>query len=124
MSPGDTVFNYCRLFWMSQTNVPVMLLDPGINGTVSLPNVNLTTFAGYAVHSWSFQSQVSFTGRRKLAIFLGGRSTDLMLFLDSIWIMRLKVVLTKGRRATEVGFSGVVATLFGESRARRICQSP
>jgi hypothetical protein len=27
--------------------------------------------------------------------------------------MRLKVVLTKGRKATEAGFSGVVATLAG-----------
>jgi hypothetical protein len=38
--------------------------------------------------------------------------------------MRLKVVLTKGRRATEVGFSGVVAALFGGHRARPICRSP
>jgi hypothetical protein len=37
--------------------------------------------------------------------------------------MRLKVVLTKGRRATKVGFSGMVVTLFGGSRARRICLS-
>jgi hypothetical protein len=29
-----------------------------------------------------------------------------MLCLDNIRLMRLKVVLTKGRRATEVGFSG------------------
>jgi hypothetical protein len=36
--------------------------------------------------------------------------------------MRLKVVLTKGRRATEVGFSGVVAALFGGPRARPIPQ--
>jgi hypothetical protein len=52
------VFSHCRFVWMSQTNVPVVLLDPGINGTASLPNVNLTTFAWYAVHTWSFQSQV------------------------------------------------------------------
>jgi hypothetical protein len=58
MSLADAVFSYCRLVWMSQTNVSVVLLDPGVNGTASLPNVNLTTLAGYAVHAWSFPSQV------------------------------------------------------------------
>jgi hypothetical protein len=123
MSPADAVFSYCRLVWMGQTNVPVMLFDPDINGTASLPNVSFTTFAGYAVHASSFSPSSSFTGRRKLATFLSGRPTGL-LCLDSIRLMRLKVVLTKGRRATEVVFSGVVATIFGGSRARRICRSP
>jgi hypothetical protein len=54
---------------MSQTNVPVALLDPGINGTASLPNENLTTFAGYAVHTWSFQSQVVFHGPKETSNF-------------------------------------------------------
>jgi hypothetical protein len=53
MSPADAMFIYDRFVWMSQTNVPMMLLDPGINRTASLPNVNLTTFAGYAVHACS-----------------------------------------------------------------------
>jgi hypothetical protein len=109
------MFSYCRLVWMSQTNVPVVLLDPSINGTASLPNVNLTTFAGYVVTPEVFSPRLSFTGRKKLAIFLGRRPTDLMLCLDSIRLKRLKVMLTTGRRATEVGFSGVVATLFGGS---------
>jgi hypothetical protein len=77
--------------------------------------VDLTTLAGYAVHAWSFKS--SFTGRRKLGIFFGGRLTDLMC-LDSSLLMRLKVVLTKGRKANETGFSGADATLFGKLRAR------
>jgi hypothetical protein len=58
MSPVDAVFSYCRLVWMSQTNAPMVLLDPGINGTASMPNVNLSTFAGFAVLAWSLQSQV------------------------------------------------------------------
>jgi hypothetical protein len=33
--------------------------------------------------------------------------------MDSIRLMRLKIMLTNGRRAIEVGFSSVVATLFG-----------
>jgi hypothetical protein len=69
MSPADAVFSYCRFVWMSQTNVSVVLLDPGINGTASLPNVNLTTFAGYAVHARSFQSQVIFHGPKKINNF-------------------------------------------------------
>jgi hypothetical protein len=42
MSPADTVFSHYRFVWLSQTNVPVVFLDPGINRTASLPNVNLT----------------------------------------------------------------------------------
>jgi hypothetical protein len=33
MSLADAVFGCSRFVWMSQRNVPVMLLDPGINGT-------------------------------------------------------------------------------------------
>jgi hypothetical protein len=69
MSPADAVFSYGRFVWMSQTNVSVVLLDPGINGTASLPNVNLTTLAWYAVHAWSFQSQVIFHGPKKISNF-------------------------------------------------------
>jgi hypothetical protein len=47
---------------MLQMNVPVVLLDPDLNGTTSLPYVNLTTFAGYAVHAWSFESQAVLKG--------------------------------------------------------------
>jgi hypothetical protein len=58
MSPADAVFSHCRFVWLGQTNVPVVFLDPGINRTASLPNVNLTTLARYAVDTRSFQSQV------------------------------------------------------------------
>jgi hypothetical protein len=54
---------------MSQTNVPVVLLDPGVNETASLPNVNLTTFAGCAVHAWSFQSQIIRHGPKETSSF-------------------------------------------------------
>jgi hypothetical protein len=69
MSPADTVFGHGQSVWTSQTKVPVVLLDPGVNGTASLPNVNLTTLAGYSTHTWRFESQESFTGQRKLVIF-------------------------------------------------------
>jgi hypothetical protein len=58
MAQAYAVFDHGRFIWMLQTNVPVVLLDPGLNGTASLPNVDLTTFAGYAVHTWSPESQV------------------------------------------------------------------
>jgi hypothetical protein len=37
----------------------------------------------------------------------------MILCLDSIWLMRLKVVLTNGRMSTDVGFAVVSGTLFG-----------
>jgi hypothetical protein len=71
-----------------------------------------------------FSPRLSFTGRRKLAIFLGGKPTDLMLCLDSTRLMRLKVVLTKGRRATEVGFSGVVALTTYQPNLKKLTTYP
>jgi hypothetical protein len=38
--------------WMLQTDVPVVLLDSGLNGTAGVPKVDLTTFVGHAVHAW------------------------------------------------------------------------
>jgi hypothetical protein len=40
--------------------------------------------------------------------FLWVRPTDFMFCLDSILLMRLKVVLMYGRKVAEAGFSGVV----------------
>jgi hypothetical protein len=69
MSPADAVFSHCRFVWLSQTNVPVVFLDPGINRTASLPNVNLTALARYAVDTRSFQSQVILHGPKKISNF-------------------------------------------------------
>jgi hypothetical protein len=52
---------------------------------------------------WSFQSQITLMGRRKLESFLGGRPTFLMFRSDSALPMRLKVALTNGKKATEAG---------------------
>jgi hypothetical protein len=35
-----------------------LVLDPGLDGTADLPDVDLTTFAGHAVYTRSFESQV------------------------------------------------------------------
>jgi hypothetical protein len=69
MSLADAMFSYCQHVWMSQTNVPVVLLGPGINGTYSLHNINFITFAGYAVHACSFKSQVFFHGLKESSNF-------------------------------------------------------
>jgi hypothetical protein len=45
---------------MLQTIVLVVLLDPGFYGMTILLNVNLTTFAGYAVNTWSLSPRSSF----------------------------------------------------------------
>jgi hypothetical protein len=107
------MFSYGRYVWMSQTNVPVVLLDSGINGTASLPNVNLTTFAGYAVHAWNFQSQVILHRPKETSNFPRLEAHRLDVVPGQHKADALKVVLINGRRAMKVGFSGVVATLFG-----------
>jgi hypothetical protein len=58
MVQADAEFFHCQFIWMVQTNMPVMLLDPDFNAAASLPNVNLTAFAGYAVHVLSLGSSV------------------------------------------------------------------
>jgi hypothetical protein len=94
--PVDVVFGYSLFVGMPQKNVTVVLHDPDFNEIASLRNVNLTTFTGYTPGLLSPRS--SFMGQRKLIIFLGGRPTDFMC-VDSIRLMRLKVVLTSGRWA-------------------------
>jgi hypothetical protein len=37
----------------------LVLLDPGLDGTAGMPNVDLTTLAGHTVHTRSLQSQVT-----------------------------------------------------------------
>jgi hypothetical protein len=43
---------------MLQTHVAQVLLDPGLNGTASLTDVDLTTLTRHAVHARSLESQV------------------------------------------------------------------
>jgi hypothetical protein len=63
------MFGYGRFVQMSQMNVLVVLLYPGITEMASLPNVNSITFAAYAVHAWSFQSQVVLHGPKQTSNF-------------------------------------------------------
>jgi hypothetical protein len=79
MAKVDAVFSHGQFIWMLQTDVPVVLLDPGFNGTADLPNVDLTTFAGYAVHAWSLESQVILHSLKESGIFIGGRAHRLVV---------------------------------------------
>jgi hypothetical protein len=65
MAPADAVFSYSRLVWLLQMNVLVVVFDAGFNGMASLPNAHVTTFAGYAVYAWSFESEVILHGLKE-----------------------------------------------------------
>jgi hypothetical protein len=122
MSPADAIFGYGRFVRMSQTNVSVVLLDPGINGTASLHNVNLTTFGGYAVHVWGFQYQVVIHRQKKTGNF-PRREAHRLDVPGSIWLMRLSRV-DKWNNGDRSGLLRGCGDFFGGLRARRICRSP
>jgi hypothetical protein len=105
------MFSYCRLVWMSQVNVPVVLLDPCNNGTASLPNVNLTTFAVYAVHAWSFRAQVAFHGPKEAINFPRRKAHRFDVVPGQHTADAIESRVKNGRKATEVGVSGMVVTL-------------
>jgi hypothetical protein len=63
----------------------------------------------------------SITGRRKLAICLGGSLTHLTLCLATNLLSRQYVVWTYGRRATEVGLSVGLEVLTAGLSAQLIC---
>jgi hypothetical protein len=78
---------------MLQTDVVLVLLDLGLNGMASLSTGDLTTLTGHAVHARSLESQVVLHRLKETGDLLVGRTTDLMLCMDSSLLMRLKVML-------------------------------
>jgi hypothetical protein len=74
-------------------DVALVLLDPGLDGMASLPDVDLTTLTGHAVYTRSLELQVILHRPKETGDLLGGRTTDLMLCLDSSLLMQLNVVL-------------------------------
>jgi hypothetical protein len=65
--------------------VTVLFINPGLDGTTGLSNVHLSILAGDGIYDTpdAFSPRSSFTGWWKLATFLGGRPTVLMLCLDT-----------------------------------------
>ena len=94
-----------RFIWMSKQYVPAVFFYSGLYRSTSLSDIHLTTLAWYNTPYTPgvLSPRSSFTGRKRLEIFLGGRPTHLMLCLASIPLGRPYVVRTYGRRATEVG---------------------
>jgi hypothetical protein len=103
MSPADAVFSHCQFVWLSQMNVPVVFLDPGINGMASLPNVNLTTFAWYAVHTRSFQSQVILHWPKKISNFPRRKSYRLDVMLGQHMTNAIEGRANKGKKGNRSG---------------------
>ena len=84
----EHLFCHCQFIRLLKPYVPVVVLYSGLCRSTTLSDVDLTTLAGYAVNHLSPQSQISFTGRKSLEIFLGGRPSHLMLCLASILLSR------------------------------------
>jgi len=49
-----TVLSHGRFLWMIQPNVPSVLVDPDLNGTSCLSNVDFPKLTGDAINSWCF----------------------------------------------------------------------
>jgi hypothetical protein len=53
---------------MIQTDISVMLLDPGFNETSCLPIAELPTFAGDDLHTWCFHVEFILDGLKETGI--------------------------------------------------------
>jgi hypothetical protein len=51
VSQVDAVFSQVRLVWMFKTDVPLMLLQPCVHGTVCLPIVDLVALARDSIYT-------------------------------------------------------------------------
>jgi hypothetical protein len=56
----DAVFGHGGIVWMMQTDVALVFLDIGLDGTAGLPELDMTTLAG------GLSPKSSFKGGRKL----------------------------------------------------------
>jgi hypothetical protein len=100
--------------------VQVVFLRPDLSRLAYLSRIDLTTSEILQTPE-VFSPMSSFIGQRKLAIFLGGRSTIFMLDLGSILLIQCKVVSVYGRMAAKVySLLGLVA-LVGGYGAQQSC---
>jgi hypothetical protein len=88
VSQVDTMLCHSLLIRMLQMDMTLTLLQPDVTSKPHLPSVQLTAFTVYTPGVLSPRS--SFTGQRKLDIFLGGMPTDLMCW-DSTLLMWLNI---------------------------------
>jgi hypothetical protein len=63
MAQTYAAFSHSQFIYVLQVDVSLVVLNPGLNGTASLPNADSTTFAGPSLHGWTLLSlKPSFTG--------------------------------------------------------------
>ena len=86
---------------MHEPDVQVVFLHPDLSRLAYLSRIDLT-ISEILQSPEVFSPMSSFTGQRKLTIFLGGRSTIFMLGLGSILLIQSKVVLVYGTMAANV----------------------
>jgi len=98
----------------------VMFLHPDLCRLAYLSSIDLTTSEMLQTPE-VFSPTSSFIGQRKLAIFLGGRSTIFVFCLGSILLMQSKAVLVYGRTVAEVYLLLVLVALDGRYWAQQSC---
>jgi len=100
--------------------VQVVFIHPDLSRLAYLSRIDLTTSEILQMPE-VFSPMSSFTGQRKLAIFLGGRSTIFMLGLGSILLIQSKAVLVNGRTAAKVYLLQGLVALVGGYGAQQSC---
>lgn len=91
---AEPVFRYRRIVVLPEPNIPVVLLQPGLNSAVGLSDIHLAAWRGRCTYPGlvSLVPGHLYTGRRKLEVFLDGRLLLLILRLNKVLLMRLRVV--------------------------------
>jgi hypothetical protein len=69
---ADAVFSHAGFIPMLQTDLALVLLDTGLDGTARLPDIDLTTLTGHAVHTRSLESQAILHRSRETGDLLRG----------------------------------------------------
>jgi hypothetical protein len=103
----NAVFGHSWLVWMLQTDMALVLLDPGLNRMVTLPDVDLTTLTWHAAHAWSwvpiYLSQAKETGN----LLGGGPQTWCCAWTAGCWWAKRSCSQRAGRWLRQVS-SGLV----------------
>jgi len=105
---------------LHEPDVQVVFLHPYLSRLAYLSRIYLTTSETLQTPE-VFSPTSSFTGHRKLAIFLGGRSTIFMFCLGTILLIQSKVVSVYGRMAAEVYLLLGLVALDGRYGAKQSC---
>lgn len=95
--------------------------DPGLNGTLSFSNIEITILSGDAVYPIQFK--VLLHGTKETGDFLRRKSYSFDIILDETMLVWLKGSPTKGK-TTDTEFYVGLSTLSGGLRAREFITVP